>query len=56
MGGFAARKCRVLLDNMTYILGVELLNCLSAVDLEHKAPSVKLKRIRDEVRKQIPLL
>jgi histidine ammonia-lyase len=33
MGGFAARKCETLVSNVSKILGIELLMCLTAVDI-----------------------
>jgi histidine ammonia-lyase len=50
MGGYAARKSREVLENMAYILGIELMHCLQAVDLIEKTPSKKLFQIHQKVR------
>ena len=51
MGGFAARKSRLILDNMAFIVGIELMMALQSIDLlkEHKA-SEKLQEIHKKVR------
>lgn len=33
MGGYAARKARTVYENIAYILGIELMCCLQAIDL-----------------------
>lgn len=43
MGGFAARKAKILYDNMAFILGIELMCALQAVDLLQMRPSSKLQ-------------
>jgi histidine ammonia-lyase len=57
MGGFAARKSRLILDNMAFIIGIELMTSLQSLDLlrEHE-PSQKLSEIHQKVRKYVPYL
>jgi histidine ammonia-lyase len=42
MGGFAVRKAKTLFENISYILGIELMMALQAVDLLELKPSKKL--------------
>lgn len=39
MGGFAARKAKIILNNMAHILGIELMCVLQSVDIIDKKPS-----------------
>jgi len=57
MGGFAARKCEMLLHNMTHILGIELLMCACSITiLSDLKPSERLAKIINTVHKTLPLL
>lgn len=53
MGGFAARKAKIIYENISYILGIELMCALQAIDLLQLKPSEKLNEIRNKVRKSI---
>jgi histidine ammonia-lyase len=46
MGGFACRKAKTLYENISFILGIELMCCLQAVDLLCLKPSKKLMEIK----------
>ena len=51
MGGFAARKSRILLDNMAFIVGIELMAALQSIDLlSELSPSKRLSQIHKRVR------
>ena len=51
MGGYAARKSRELMENISFIIGIELMHCLQAVDMIGKKPSAKLQKVHEEARK-----
>ena len=51
MGGYAARKSRELMENISFIIGIELMHCLQAVDIIGKKPSAKLQKVHEEARK-----
>jgi len=53
MGGFAARKSKLILDNMAQILGVELLMALDAVDILQMQPSKRLMEVKRRVREEV---
>ena len=53
MGGFAARKCEMLLHNVSHILGIELLMAFTAVHIIEAKPASKLDEILQKVRKTI---
>ena len=58
MGGFSARKCRDIIENVEYILAIELITSCQALsfhtDTLQKTP--KLLNLYNFVRKQIPKL
>jgi histidine ammonia-lyase len=56
MGGYAARKSMEMLDNISYILGIELMCALQSVNLIRKKPSEYLYRIHQNARKFIKYL
>jgi len=56
MGGYASRKSREILENVSYILGIELMCALQAVDLIGKAPSSNLNKIYTKARASISFL
>ena len=56
MGGYAARKSKEMLDKMAFIVGVEFMHCLQAVDLIGKRPSKKLAEIYEKGWKYISFL
>lgn len=43
MGGFAARKAKIIYENVSQIIGIELMFALQAVDLLELKPSKKLQ-------------
>lgn len=43
MGGFAARKAKIIYENVSQILGIELMFALQAVDLLELKPSKRLQ-------------
>ena len=45
MGGFATRKCEMLLHNASHILGIELLMAMTAASFLEVKSSEKLERI-----------
>lgn len=56
MGGFAARKAKIIYENIAYILGIELMCALQAIDLMQLKPSKKLDEIKQKVRKSIAFM
>jgi len=46
MGGFAARKSKILLDHTAQIMGVELMIASAAIDYVNLSPSKRLKEIK----------
>lgn len=46
MGGFAARKAKMIYENISFILGIELMCALQAIDLLKLKPSRKLNEIK----------
>ena len=55
MGAWAARKCLMVLKNVERILSMELLAATQGVDLLRPLKTtVKLQKIRKEIRKKIP--
>jgi histidine ammonia-lyase len=53
MGTIGAMKCRTILDNTAFVLGIELMSACQALDSrEHKSSEV-LEAIKAEVRKNI---
>lgn len=53
MGGFAARKCQALVDNVSKILGVELLLSLTAANIIGLKSSEKLNQTLQKVQEKI---
>lgn len=53
MGGYAARKSREVLENISYILGIEFMCALQATSIIAKRPSEKLQKIFEGARKYI---
>ena len=53
MGGFAARKCEMLLHNISHILGIELLMAFTAANELELKSSEKLDAILQKVKKTI---
>lgn len=53
MGGYAARKSREVLENISYILGIEFMCALQATSIIGKKPSEKLQKIFEGARKYI---
>jgi histidine ammonia-lyase len=56
MGGFAARKSGMMLENMGYVLGIELMCALQALDLKGKKLEGKLGKVYGEARKKVRFL
>jgi histidine ammonia-lyase len=53
MGGFASRKCKMLLHNMSNILGIELLICTNALNILQLKSSDRLMKIYNYIRTRI---
>lgn len=45
-----------MLDNVSYILGIELICALQAVDLIGKKPSAKLEQLHKKLRERITFM
>ena len=43
-----------MLENITFILGIELMHCLQATDMIGKKTSPKLEQIKKKVREHVP--
>lgn len=53
MGGFAVRKCQTLVDNVSKILGIELLMSVTAIDIIGLKSSERLNQIMAKVQEKI---
>lgn len=53
MGGFATRKCKMLIKNMSHIMGIELLICTNALDILQLKSSERLMKVYNFIRKKI---
>lgn len=56
MGNFAARKAREIIKNVKYILAIELMAGLQALDFYDEKTSPLLEEIKAIVRKKVPFL
>jgi histidine ammonia-lyase len=57
MGTISARKAMSIIDNTTYVLAMELLTSLQAIDfLKPNKLSQKTKKVYDFIRKEIPFI
>ncbi len=56
MGNFAARKAGEIIDNVKYILAIELMSSLQALDFYDKKTSPKLESVKKLVREKVPFL
>lgn len=53
MGGYAARKCDMLLTNISRIMGIELMLCQTAISIIGGRPSEGLNSILEAVNQTI---
>jgi len=56
MGNFAARKAGEIIGNVKYILAIELMSSLQALDFYDKKTSPKLENVKNLVRERVPFL
>lgn len=56
MGNFASRKAGEIIGNVKYILAIELMSSLQALDFYDKKTSPKLERVKDLVRQKVPFI
>jgi len=56
MGNFAARKASEIIYNVKYILAIEILSALQALDFYEYKTSPALERIKNIVREKVPFL
>ncbi len=56
MGNFAARKASEIIYNVKYILAIEILSALQALDFYEYKTSPVLERIKNIVREKVPFL
>ena len=53
MGTIGAMKCRTILENTAFVLGIELMCACQALDIRKIPSSPVIERIKQEVRKEI---
>ena len=46
MGGYAARKSNEMLENISYIIGIELFHALQAIDMVGKPTTKRLEELK----------
>lgn len=56
MGTIAAVKARQIVDNISYILAIELMVALQGLEERQRASSPVIETIKEEVRKKVPFL
>lgn len=56
MGNFASRKASEIVKNVKYILSIEILSALQALDFYELETSPALEKIRRRVREKVPFL
>jgi histidine ammonia-lyase len=56
MGGYAVRKSAQILENIAYVLGIELMCVLQALDLLGRRVEGRLVRVYEEARKKIKFM
>ncbi|MCK5005384.1 MAG: histidine ammonia-lyase [Candidatus Aminicenantes bacterium] len=56
MGNFAARKAGEIVGNVKYILAIELMASLQALDFYKEKTSPKLEKVKSVVRSKVPFL
>lgn len=54
MGGMAARKALKVVENIEYVIAIEMLCALTCLDLHGKATTKPLQAVWDYVRREIP--
>ncbi len=56
MGNFASRKAAEIIANVKYILAIEILCSLQALDFYEHTPGVALEKFKKRVREKVPFL
>ncbi len=56
MGNFAARKAGDIINNVKYILAIEIMASLQALDFYEEKTSPNLEKVKTVVRKKVPFL
>ncbi len=56
MGNFAARKAGEIIGNVKYILAIEIMASLQALDFYKEKVSVQLEKVKNLVREKVPFL
>ncbi len=56
MGTIAARKCREVLENLSYVLAIEAICACQGIDFRKKKPSPKLQRVYRKIREKVSFM
>lgn len=56
MGTIAARKCREVMENLSYVLAIEAICACQGIDFRKKKPSPKLQRVYRLIREKVSFM